>query len=93
MRALVGERDAHCRWCGSSRANHVHHILYRSQGGPHTPENLILLCLHCHELVHGNKRKYQPILLEIVQRPANVLGKNVLRMMEKLLENEGPLEE
>lgn len=62
MRKLVRERDHNrCTWCGIPRSLHVHHINYRSQGGPHEPWNLITLCQEHHDLVHSNKRKYQPL--------------------------------
>jgi 5-methylcytosine-specific restriction endonuclease McrA len=31
-----------------------HHRLRRSQGGPHTIENLVLLCWRCHRWVHDH---------------------------------------
>lgn len=40
----------------------VHHISYRSQGGPDWPSNLITLCQVHHMLVHSDKRKYQRVL-------------------------------
>jgi 5-methylcytosine-specific restriction endonuclease McrA len=51
-RLEVADRDKRrCRVCGR-RATDTHHILYRSQGGPDEPWNLICLCRACHELVH-----------------------------------------
>ena len=34
-----------------------HHIKYKSQGGKDEVKNLILLCIHCHRLVHDGKLK------------------------------------
>lgn len=52
--ATVRERDGHrCRVCGSTNELHVHHIRYRSQGGDHSPSNLVTLCRVCHEKVHA----------------------------------------
>jgi hypothetical protein len=31
---------------------HLHHKLMRSQGGPHTPENLLACCNACHGFIH-----------------------------------------
>lgn len=63
LKALVRKRDNYaCRLCFATENLHVHHIRYRSEGGPDHEENLILLCLSCHELVHSNKRLYQPAL-------------------------------
>ena len=64
----VRERDIYCRLCGSTSLLQAHHIIYRSQGGKDTLDNLILLCLYCHEKVHSNKKLYQPILLEKVKK-------------------------
>jgi hypothetical protein len=38
---------------------HIHHRKRRSQGGQHTPENLITLCPACHEWVHTNVAEAQ----------------------------------
>lgn len=43
------------RWAGCAGfAEHAHHRLMRSQGGKHTPENLLAVCFHCHNAIHGN---------------------------------------
>lgn len=52
--ALVRERDHYgCRVCGSAQMLEVHHILFRSQGGPDEDWNLISLCKQCHMRAHG----------------------------------------
>lgn len=45
----------------------VHHIAYRSEGGEHLEVNLITLCLSCHDRVHSDKRKWKPILVELLR--------------------------
>lgn len=45
---------------------HLHHINYRSEGVDHQPHNLITLCPHHHNVVHGDKRRWKPILLAVV---------------------------
>lgn len=60
----IAEEETYCQLCGSTNYLHIHHIYYRSQLGLTTPKNLIRLCSKCHELVHSNKKKYQPLLLE-----------------------------
>lgn len=78
VRAEVYERDhGVCRVCGryielGYRA--VHHIEYRSEGGPNTVENLITIGWlpghDCHlPVVHANKKLWQPILQVVVLRP------------------------
>lgn len=63
-RDRVKRRDSEtCRWCGTTDLVQIHHVRYRSEGGPDTPRNLISLCATCHERAHSNKKKYQPVLL------------------------------
>lgn len=63
-RDRVKRRDSsRCRWCGTTDEVQIHHVRYRSEGGPDTPRNLISICATCHALAHSNKKKYQPILL------------------------------
>lgn len=56
------ERDQRCRYCGTRRNLHVHHVNYKSQGGNNDPHNLIALCVEHHGLVHSDKGLWQPIL-------------------------------
>ena len=52
---LVLRRDHwKCRCCGRRDGLHVHHIVYRSQGGLDVMENLIALCHQCHDKVHNH---------------------------------------
>lgn len=72
IRYAVYERDNYlCRFCGvgNAYAYNVHHVHYRSEGGPHELWNLVLLCESCHRRAHSNKRVWQPLLLEVVKRP------------------------
>lgn len=43
-----------CEACGKVRGEHLHHRRLRSQGGKHTPENLLLVCSGCHDGIHMN---------------------------------------
>jgi hypothetical protein len=64
VRKLVYKRDAWCCVrCGlfvMGQPHNVHHRIRRSQLGPHSPENLILLCgsgtTGCHGWVHANPK-------------------------------------
>lgn len=51
----------------------LHHILYRSQRKDliDEPTNCIMLCKKHHKLVHSNKKKYQPMLLELMKEKEN----------------------
>jgi len=66
--AVIASDGGKCRKCGISNDLHVHHILYRSQGGKHLAENLITLCRECHDVVHSNKGKWQPACLILMVR-------------------------
>lgn len=47
----------------------LHHIRYRSEAKDliNEPTNCICLCTFHHKLVHSNKKKYQPILLKMLE--------------------------
>ena len=52
----VALREAYCDYCqlcGQTGVIQVHHIIYRSHGGGDIPDNLISLCLSCHDDAHG----------------------------------------
>ena len=66
----VYERDKGCcRLCTKTNIE-LHHIYYRSERRDliDEPSNCIMLCFECHKLVHRNKKKYQPLLLEMVEQ-------------------------
>lgn len=64
---VIGRDNYSCRLCGSTSFLQLHHILYRSQRKDliNDVDNCIMLCSDCHRLVHSNKKKWQPILLDI----------------------------
>jgi 5-methylcytosine-specific restriction endonuclease McrA len=50
----VLKRDSwRCQNCGAHENLQVHHCDFRSRGGSDTLENLVTLCVHCHNAVHG----------------------------------------
>lgn len=64
----VIQRDKYCcRLCGSTNWIQCHHILYRSEKKDliNDINNCIMLCENCHRIVHSNKKKWQPILLDM----------------------------
>ena len=65
--AYVAEHQPYCILCGSSNSLHIHHILYRSEGGLTSYDNLIRLCENCHIMVHSNKRVWQHRLQKILR--------------------------
>ena len=63
VRARVHLRDHElCRNC-KRRGTQLHHVIFRSAGGPDCEQNLILLCFRCHQAAaHGvESRKYRRI--------------------------------
>lgn len=67
LRHAVRARDGHqCQSChvpvSVGYANplqhaHVHHIQFRSQGGPDAMTNLITVCAECHAKIHAHELK------------------------------------
>ncbi len=55
QRREIMRRDRHCRFPGCSNVTftNVHHVVPWKPGGPSDLENLALLCLHHHHLVHS----------------------------------------
>jgi len=51
------EEHLSCEVCGK-RAHHIHHIKYKSQGGKDTEDNIISLCLSCHQRAHFLRKPY-----------------------------------
>lgn len=56
-KAYVLHRDGYqCQKCKSKKDGmHVHHIVFRSNGGTGSPNNLIVLCKPCHDKLHTGK--------------------------------------
>lgn len=55
--AKVYERDGgQCVLCGRGDSLQCHHHVYRSQGGSGTEDNLVMLCVRCHDLAHSSKK-------------------------------------
>lgn len=54
--AKVFERDnGQCILCARRDSLQCHHHVYRSQLGKGTEDNLVMLCVSCHELAHSSK--------------------------------------
>jgi 5-methylcytosine-specific restriction endonuclease McrA len=53
LRQRVLERDGwRCQYCGSSIDLQVHHLAKRSKLGDDALDNLITLCVTCHQMQH-----------------------------------------
>lgn len=59
-----------CGLCGQAAGVHIHHIIYKSEDGSKIDDfnNLILLCLKCHQKVHSNKKYWQPRLMKLREK-------------------------
>lgn len=57
VKAACLNRDNYtCKCCKTKKGTlHVHHIVYRSNGGADTLDNLITLCEECHKKLHAGK--------------------------------------
>jgi len=53
--AMYRRDNWHCRHCNNSHYLTPHHIVFQSQGGKDDLDNLVTLCIWCHNAVHdGN---------------------------------------
>ena len=69
-RAIEAARRPYCEWCWRWGPTHVHHIKSRGSGGGDVPENLISLCVGCHDRAHrGLIAK-----ADLTQRKAEILA-------------------
>lgn len=55
VKAYVLHRDGYqCQKCKTKKGKlHVHHIVFKSNGGTNAPSNLITLCKLCHDKLHN----------------------------------------
>ena len=66
-RADLVRRDHVCRVCGDRFAAgpqraEAHHVIFRSQGGETSTQNMVLLCTRCHhQAVHGHRIDLVPV--------------------------------
>lgn len=56
VKSYVRSRDNYiCQMCGkkvNNIMNHIHHIIWRENGGSDRPNNLMLVCMGCHRKIH-----------------------------------------
>ncbi len=90
---LRSDRGNECEECGAQEEDdlklEIHHIKPQSEGGSHNPDNLQLLCMDCHDDVHGKRRRSErdPKPLPPHTKP-NDTDKQVIEVVERL----GPVE-
>lgn len=84
VKQFVLERDHHlCQLCRKKTQTHlhVHHVLWRRDGGSDTPENLTILCHECHDLVHtsiATNQKLQETFKGISKRLVHTTLLNII---------------
>lgn len=61
----IADEQPYCQLCGSTNWLEIHHIVYRSENGSNDERNLIRLCKQCHMMVHSNKKRWQPFLINM----------------------------
>ena len=66
--------NGQCAICGSTNI-HLHHIRYGACGRKTYMGNIIPLCKKHHDLVHTNKKKYQPMLIEMIDKMLQIENK------------------
>lgn len=54
-----------CRFCGcggrfSDYILEVHHIVWKRHGGSDEPDNLMVICCRCHDILHYGKETGRP---------------------------------
>lgn len=91
MCSLCGRGEPQPLAKGSLDALHVHHIVYRSEGGKHLMTNLIALCHHCHDVVHSDKHEWQPVLLEYINRFEETGRRPSLALLHKEFTGDHPM--
>lgn len=83
VKAFVLARDNHiCQYCkGKSRDNklHVHHIIFRSNGGTDKPDNLITLCETHHNELHSG------IIIPKFKKPKQYKESVIMHVIKKNL--------
>ena len=63
LRKATFSRDEwQCRHCCCRTTLTPHHVIFRSQGGEHALNNLLTLCMRCHDAVHDRH-----LLIEVVE--------------------------
>ena len=75
--------DKKCDRCGQTQHVEIHHIKYQVYGGTDTPENLVPLCMGCHDYRHAKEA-----VLRAIKSEENRLA--VLRKRLELIEMNTP---
>lgn len=94
VKAYVLARDGYKCQCGKSDCSdqlHVHHIVFRSQGGSNTPPNLITLCKKHHDALHNGNLTLKSIKHKSLKSATtmNVIRSRLLKEFPDAIETFG----
>ena len=64
----INKIEPYCVLCGKGYGLHRHHIRYGACGRKTYIGNIIVLCDRCHRMVHTNKEKWMPQLIELDEK-------------------------
>jgi 5-methylcytosine-specific restriction endonuclease McrA len=78
---LLDEHNNKCSFCGRKYELHVHHLNYDCLG-KETPEDVLVLCVRCHDDLHTALRKYPATEKAIKQYQEVTLEEFADRWME-----------
>ena len=56
--AVIKRDGNRCQHCGCWTNSPPHHVIFRSQGGDDSLDNLKLYCWKCHRAIHDGKIKF-----------------------------------
>jgi len=76
--ATIAEEEPFCMLCGKSWNLNIHHIRYGSCGRHTYFGNIIRLCVGCHQMVHKNKKRWQPFLIKIANQHELKMNREVV---------------
>lgn len=72
---VVDRDNGICQVCGTTFAPEIHHIIYRSHGGPDEAWNLITLCKPHHQEAHRSPERFPRWMFHgAIQHGMTVLG-------------------
>ena len=66
----------------------VHHIIYKSNGGSNSMDNLVTLCKHCHQKIHNENLKFDKKVKSFKHAAhMNIMRKQLIKRLKKEHDN------
>ena len=87
--AVLSRDNYTCQICKKKKQHlHVHHIVFKSQGGSDRMDNLVTLCSECHEKIHkGNLQFNKKVKTYKHATQMNIIRKRVVEELKKEYKN------